>query len=133
VRIHTVHKYLLLAHSPKHYKVLGHLVAQIKRYEPGNYKEKYIETFKQALSVIANSRKNANVMQHLIGFLKSYLDQKTKVDIIKVIENYREEMVPRIVPITLIRHNIELTDIEYIKDQVFLDPHPDDLMLRNHV
>lgn len=133
VRFHTVHKYLLLAHSPRHYKMLGQLVAQIKKYKPENFQEKYIEIYMQALTVKSTARKNVNVLQHIMGFLRPHLDSQARADIIKVIENYRTGLVPLIVPITLIRHYIKLFDIEYIKDQVYLDPHPEELMLRNHV
>lgn len=133
VRFHTVHKYLLLAHSPKHYKTLGQLVAQIKRYKPENFREKYIETFMQGLFVKSTTRKNANVLQHIMGFLRPHLDAQARADIIKVIDNYRAGLVPLVVPITLIKHYINLFNVEYIKDQVYLDPHPEELMLRNHV
>jgi uncharacterized protein YbgA (DUF1722 family)/uncharacterized protein YbbK (DUF523 family) len=133
VRFHSVHKYLLLSHSPKHYKILGQMVAQIKRYKPENFKERYVETFMQALSVKSTTTKNVNVMQHIIGFLKPHLDSKAKADVIKIIGNYRDNMIPLVVPLTLIKHYVKLHDIEYIKDQVYLDPHPEELMLRNHV
>lgn len=133
VQFHSVHKYLLLAHSPKHYKILGQMVAQIKRYNPDNFKKQYIDTFMQALSVKSTISKNVNVMQHIVGFLKPYIDNNAKADIIKVIENYRSGLVPLIVPLTLIKHYVKLHNIEYIKDQVYLDPHPEELMLRNHV
>jgi len=133
VRFHSIHEYLLLAHSPKHYEILGQLAAQIKRYKPENFKEKYVETFMQALSVKSTTRKNVNVMQCIIGFLEPYLDQNARADIIKIIENCRNGLVPLIVPLTLIKHYVELYDIECIKDQVYLNPHPEELMLRNHV
>ena len=133
VQFHTVHKYLLLAHSHKHYKELGQMVAQIKKYKPENFKEKYVETFMQALSVKSTARKNVNVLQHITGFLKPHLGPQARVDIIKVIENYRTGLVPLIVPITLIRHYINIFNIKYINDQVYLNPHPKELMLRNHV
>jgi len=133
VYFHSIHKYLLLAHSPGHHKILGQMVAQVKKYMPENFKQKYMATFMQALSVKSTRRKNVNVMHHIIGFLKPYLDQKAKSDIIMVIENYRGGLVPLIVPLTLIKHYVKLHDIEYIKDQVYLDPHPEELMLRNHV
>jgi uncharacterized protein YbgA (DUF1722 family) len=41
--------------------------------------------------------------------------------------------VPLVVPITLIRHHVRTLRIEYLAGQVYLDPHPRELMLRNHV
>jgi len=133
VRFHTVHKYLLLAHSPKHYKILGQLVAQIKRYNPENFMGEYTRIFMQGFAVKSTTRKNVNVLQHIMGFLKPHLDIRARADILKVIENYRAGLVPLIVPVTLIKHYVKLFDVEYIKDQVYLNPHPEELMLRNHI
>jgi len=50
-----------------------------------------------------------------------------------VIEDYHRELTPLIVPLTLIRHYVNLFEVEYIRDQVYLNPHPKELMLRNRV
>jgi uncharacterized protein YbgA (DUF1722 family) len=68
-----------------------------------------------------------------MAFLKPHLNQNARADIIRIIENYRHGLVPLIVPVTLIKHYVKLFDIEYIRDQIYLDPHPEELMLRNHV
>lgn len=133
VAFHTAHKYLLLAHSPKHYTELGRLIAGIGKYRPENFKKEYSDLFMRGLSVKSTARKNANVLNHIMGFLKTHLAAKSKADIIRVIENYRKGLVPLVVPLTLIKHYVNLFEIEYIKDQVYLDPHPEELMLRNHV
>jgi uncharacterized protein YbgA (DUF1722 family) len=37
------------------------------------------------------------------------------------------------VPITLLRHRVRRSRIEYLAAQSYLEPHPKELMLRNHV
>jgi uncharacterized protein YbgA (DUF1722 family) len=37
------------------------------------------------------------------------------------------------VPITLIRHYVRRFGVAYLRGQVYLDPHPKELMLKNHV
>jgi len=133
VAFHASHKYLLLAHSPKHYKQLGPLVAAVKKYSPSEFRDQYMALFMEGLSVLATPKKNVNVLQHILGFLKSHLTPEEKKDIIGVIEDYHQELVPLIVPITLIKHYLNKFDVEYIKDQVYLNPHPKELMLRNRV
>jgi len=133
VTFHTVHKYLLLAHSPKHYKQLGQLVAASKRYDTDQLRDKYGTLFMEALGVKTTARKNINVLQHVLGFLKNDLTADQKKDILAIIEDYRQGLVPLIVPLTLIRHHIAVHNPEYIKDQIYLCPHPKELMLRNHV
>jgi uncharacterized protein YbgA (DUF1722 family)/uncharacterized protein YbbK (DUF523 family) len=133
VKFHTAYKYLLMSHSPKHFQDLSRMVAQIKKQNPREFKEKYGAFFMKTLSAKSTIRKNSNVLQHIMGFMKSQLNPTAKKDILNVIENYRKGYIPLVVPITLIRHYVDLFDVEYIKDQVYLNPHPEELMLRNHV
>ena len=36
-------------------------------------------------------------------------------------------------PLTLLRHYVGKFALDYLRDQVYLDPHPKELMLLNHV
>jgi uncharacterized protein YbgA (DUF1722 family)/uncharacterized protein YbbK (DUF523 family) len=133
VEFHTANKYLLMAYSPKHYKILGQLVAAIKKYGPANFQEKYRRLFMEGLNLKTTVRKNVNVLHHIMGFLKTQLSAEDKKYILNVVEDYRRELVPLIVPLTLIRHYVEKHHVEYIINQTYLNPHPKELMLRNHV
>jgi uncharacterized protein YbgA (DUF1722 family)/uncharacterized protein YbbK (DUF523 family) len=133
VEFHTAHKYLLLAHSPKHYKQMGQLVAAIKKYTPDEFRGEYRQLFMEGLAVKSTPRKNVNVLQHIMGFLKTHLTAEEKKDILATIDDYHRELVPLVVPMTLIKHYINKHGVEYIQDQVYLNPHPKELMLRNHV
>ncbi len=133
VRFHTINKYLLLSHSPKQYRELGALVAAIKKYTPGDFRDAYSNLFMDTLSVKTTVRKNVNVLQHILGFMKNDLSPGDKKYILDIIEDYRQGLVPLVVPITLIRNFIRTYDVTYIADQTYLNPHPKQLMLRNHV
>ena len=133
VRFHTIHKYLLLAHSAQHYRQLGRLVAQVHEYRPKDLALRYGELFMQALAVRATVRKHVNVLQHILGHFKDRLDAQEKAELLGVIADYHQGLTPLIVPLTLIKHYVQVFDVEYIRDQVYLNPHPKELMLRNHV
>ena len=133
VEFHTAHKYLLMAHSPKHYKQLGQLVAAISDYKPSEFKEEYSGLFMECLAVHATTKKNVNVLQHIMGYLKKHLTPEDKQYILSQIEDYHNLLVPLVVPLTLIKHYVFKHNVEYIKNQVYLNPHPKELMLRNHV
>lgn len=133
VRFHTIHKYLLLAHSAQHYRQLGRLVAQVHEYRPKDLGLRYGELFMQALAVRATVRKHVNVLQHILGHFKDRLDAQEKAELLGVIADYHQGLTPLIVPLTLIKHYVQVFDVEYIRDQVYLNPHPKELMLRNHV
>lgn len=133
VQFHTVHKYLLLSHSQPHYQALGRLVGQAQRYRPKELAVKYGELFMKALAVKATVRKHVNVLQHIIGFFTTKLTPQEKGELLGVIEDHHRGLTPLIVPLTLIRHYVTIFDVSYIREQVYLNPHPKELMLRNHV
>lgn len=133
VRFHTIHKYLLLAHSSQHYQWLGRLVGQAERYRPRELAVQYGEIFMKALAVKATVRKHVNVLQHILGYFKTQLGAPEKAELLDVINDYHRGLTPLIVPLTLIKHYVQLFDVAYIRDQVYLNPHPKELMLRNHV
>jgi uncharacterized protein YbgA (DUF1722 family)/uncharacterized protein YbbK (DUF523 family) len=133
VSFHTMHKLLILAHSPKHYTALGKLVAETKRYRREALHEKYITALMEGLRLIATAKKNTNVLQHMAGYLKKELSSDEKQELQEVIENYHKGLVPLIVPLTLLQHHVRKYNVVYLKKQYYLNPHPIELMLRNHI
>lgn len=133
VQFHTIHKFLLLAYSPKHYDILGRIIAKSKQFKPHELIENYGRAFMEGLSVKSTVKKNVNVLQHIVGFLREDLTIIEKEDLLQTIQDYHKGLVPLIVPITLVRHYVKKYDIGYVKNQVYLNPHPKELMLRNHV
>jgi uncharacterized protein YbgA (DUF1722 family) len=87
----------------------------------------------EALRVRATRRKQSNVLYHLAGYLKKSLDGDDKQELVSLIENYRTGGVPLIVPITLLKHHFRKFPAPWVRDQVYLNPYPAELMLRNHV
>lgn len=133
VEFHTSHKLLMLAHSPRHYSSLGQLVAGAKRVKREGLFSAYIQGFMDGMRLIATPKKNANVLMHIAGYFKKLISSDEKQELLEVIENYRRCLIPLIVPITLVKHYVRKYDIAYLKKQYYLNPHPVELMLRNHV
>ena len=133
VSFHTSHKLLVMAHSPKHYSALGKLVADPKQYKRKELFEQYCATLMEGLQLLATVRKNTNVLQHMAGYFKQQLSPDEKQELQDVIANYHQVLVPLIVPITLLHHYVRKYNVAYLKQQACLNPHPVELMLRNHV
>ncbi|MDA0739343.1 MAG: DUF523 and DUF1722 domain-containing protein [Nitrospirae bacterium] len=133
IDFHTRHKFLLLAHGRTHYQKLGQLVANSKKYSPSELMAEYGTLFMEALKVKVTTRKHVDVLQHLAGFLKKELSREERQELVEVIEDYHRGLTPLIVPLTLIVHYVRIHQISYLLDQVYLTPHPKELMLRNHV
>jgi uncharacterized protein YbgA (DUF1722 family)/uncharacterized protein YbbK (DUF523 family) len=133
VRFHTSHKLLLLAHAPEAYRRLGRLVARAAELPRRDVEQRYVESFMQALTRLATPGLHTNVLQHMAGYFKDWLDAASKRELGDTIADYRRGLVPLVVPLTLVRHYVRTFGVEYLAGQTYLEPHPKELMLRNHV
>jgi uncharacterized protein YbgA (DUF1722 family)/uncharacterized protein YbbK (DUF523 family) len=132
VSFHTDHKLLLMAHSQKHYSLLGKMVAGARKKEKKNFFHEYVTLFMEALKLQATTKKNTNVLMHIAGYFKKSLMSDEKAELLDVIKNYHKGLIPLMAPITLINHYVRKYDEPYLKKQYYLNPHPAELMLRNH-
>lgn len=133
VRFHTSHKMSLLAHSTAAYNDLGRLVATAGSLPRPRLRTEYETAFMATLAKPATRQRHTNVLHHMAGHFKKRVDAPSRAELAACISEYRAGLVPLIVPITLIRHYVRLLAIEYLAGQVYLQPHPRELMLRNHV
>ena len=133
ITFHTDHKLLILSHSPRHLSSLGKLIASAKKYTKENLSSEYIKILTEGLQLLATVKKNTNVLLHIAGYFKKQLSPEDKQELLEVIENYHQGFIPLIVPIILIKHYLRKFDEPYLKRQYYLNPHPLELMLRNHV
>jgi uncharacterized protein YbgA (DUF1722 family)/uncharacterized protein YbbK (DUF523 family) len=132
VDFHTRHKLLILAHSPQHARSLGKLVAKAKEMAPADLYAQYVSLLMEACRLKATVRKHTNVFHHLMGYFKKQLSADEKQELLEVIGGYHQGILPLIVPITLMNHYVRKYDEPYLKKQVYLEPHPVELKLRNH-
>lgn len=130
---HTRHKLLLLAHHPQTYTDLGRLLANLRHTDLEALGRDYLLTLMRGLRHLASRGKNGNVLQHLAGYLRDELDAGDREELARVIDDYREGRVPLVVPITLLRHHFRRHPHPYVAGQVYIEPHPPELMLRNGV
>ena len=131
IRFHSRHKYLLLAHSTVMYRKLGQLLADLNRQPLEEIRASYISGLMQALSRPASRKRHTNVLQHLLGYLKDNLDSAHRTDLAATIDAYRRGEYPLVVPLRLLQHHFSIHPHPYIDEQVYLNPHPQALKLRN--
>lgn len=131
VEFHSNHKLLVMAHSQKHLSALGKLVGGAKGFGQ-DLCTTYIETLMEGLRLIATTRKNTNVLQHILGYFKKDLTGAEKKDLLEIIDAYHRGLIPLVVPVTLLNHYVRKYDKPYLEEQHYLNQHPLELMLRNH-
>jgi uncharacterized protein YbgA (DUF1722 family)/uncharacterized protein YbbK (DUF523 family) len=132
VRFHTRHKLLLLAHSPKKYSELGRLVASASGAGVTRLATEYGGAFMEALAVLPSRGRHSNVLRHMAGYFRTLVEADARRDVAASIDDYERGLVPLIVPITLLTHYARRHEVAYLLDQVYLQPPPKELMLRNH-
>lgn len=134
VAFHTAQKMTLMAHSPSHYRQMGRLVARAGALPWDELTAQYAAQLMEGLQVIATIGRHFNVLQHLMGFLKRDLEPADKAELLGLLEDYRKGLVPLIVPVTLLKHHLRRNPVpEWVHQQVYLNPYPKELMLRNRV
>lgn len=133
VEFHADHKYLIMAHSQETYRQLGRMVAEAGKAELEPLADTYAAELMAALKRPVKPRQHVNVLQHLLGYLKDHIDKLDREEMVETIEQYRQGLVPLIVPITLIRHHFRRYPDPYVMRQYYLSPHPKELMLRNRI
>ena len=133
VAFHTAHKLQLMAHSTAAYRRLGRRVAEVGTTPRAEFRRAYEHGFMAALAVMATPGRHANTLQHAAGHLKKGLDSPGRMELDALIHDYRRGLVPLVVPVTLLRHHTRVLGIDYLSGQTYLEPHPKELMLRNHV
>ena len=130
---HSRYKYLLMAHNPVQYKALGNLLGNMGKTDPRTLGPQYFSELMAALKKCATRRTHTNVLQHLSGYLKKNLSTDDKQEVQHVIGQYRHGIVPLVVPLTLLKHHFRQYPDPYIAQQVYLQPHPENLSLRNAI
>jgi uncharacterized protein YbgA (DUF1722 family)/uncharacterized protein YbbK (DUF523 family) len=133
VTFHTNHKLQLLSHSPRLHGEMGRLVATAGSLDRDELRQRYTEAFMTALEAKATRTRHTNVLEHALGHFKQILSADARRLVVEAISDYRTGLVPLVVPITLISHYVRLHAVDYLAGQSYLEPHPKELMLRNHV
>lgn len=135
IRFHSRYKYLVMAHSLSQYKAIGHVLADLRSRPLDNIADDYIHLLMTALAKPANRKTHTNTLMHLQGYLRAHIDQQDRQELTDLISQYRQGIVPLIVPLTLLKHHLSHNPeaSAYARDQVYLNPHPYELGLRNAI
>ena len=132
VDFHTRHKMLIRAHGEAGYQRLGRLVAEAGRHDMTELADEYVELLMRALKRPATRKQHSNVLSHLAGYLKREIDSGDKAELVRLIDAYRLGRVPLVVPVTMLKHHFRRRPDPYVGHQFYLEPHPEELQLRNY-
>ncbi|MCL5050987.1 MAG: DUF523 and DUF1722 domain-containing protein [Firmicutes bacterium] len=126
---HAAQKFTLLAHNQPVYRRLGRELAATSPMTQ-EFAIYYIETLMAALAKPASRKNHTNVLQHIQGFFSDQLDGAERQELSDLIMQYHDGVVPLMSPLTLVRHYLRKHPSDYLQQQSYLQPYPDDLKLR---
>ncbi|WP_027721664.1 YbgA family protein [Maridesulfovibrio zosterae] len=133
VDFHSRHKMLIMSHNETIYRSMGKLVATAGSADSDDLFPQYFSLLLKALSYKTTINKHVNVLTHALGYFKKDISADEKQELLEVLNQYHNGLIPLIVPITLLNHYVRKYDKEYLAMQYYLKPYPAELMLRNHV
>ena len=133
IDFHASYKYTLMAHDPQSHTSLGRMLADLANEDLAELGDRYFQALMESLTKKASRKSNTNVLSHIQGYLKNHLSSKEKEKLVEAIEQYRNGIIPLIVPIILVKNHFHTYPNEYISKQSYLQPYPDNLSLRNTI
>ncbi|MDY0232402.1 MAG: DUF523 and DUF1722 domain-containing protein [Sulfurimonas sp.] len=133
VDFHKSYKFLLQSKDESIYRELGRIV--------GNHEQKSFEAtlseyellFKKTISQKSSVGKTRNVLEHMSGFIKNFLDSSEKQMLHAQIDDYVAKIIPLVVPLSTLRLYATKYKVNYLLEQRFLDPYPKELALRSEI
>lgn len=132
VEYHSRHKYLLLSHSTVLARELGAVVGVGANRPPLELARAYEGLLTRALGQPATPAGHVNALTHVMGHLKRVLSRAEKTELLESFELFRQGLTPLATPMALLRRHAKAHGEGYLLSQVYLDPHPVELLLRNH-
>jgi len=84
-----------------------------------------------ALKTPATRKSHANVLLHLLGYIRAAVKGAERQDIATIIDSYRRGEVNLATPLTLLSHYLKRHGSEYAQMQRYLEPYPKALGLTN--
>ncbi|MBI4518738.1 MAG: DUF1722 domain-containing protein [Deltaproteobacteria bacterium] len=130
---HSAHKLQLTAHSPRLYTELGQLVTGAKALPRPALRASYEAQFMRTLARTATTRRQVSVLQGTMKYFTSRLEPAALRQLRGLVAEYGSGRLPPVVPLALVRHYAQQFSVPQLQGQTYLEPDPQELMLRNHV
>jgi uncharacterized protein YbgA (DUF1722 family)/uncharacterized protein YbbK (DUF523 family) len=128
VQFQAQNKFLLMGYNQKELRNLGRLVANLEKRPAAEIFEDYEKHLARALARPPRHLSNINVLMHALGYFSPELSHTEKTFLLDSLEHYRAGKIPLSVPLNLIRSWIVRFENDYLQQQTFFMPYPDELM-----
>ncbi|MCD6259316.1 MAG: DUF523 and DUF1722 domain-containing protein [Helicobacteraceae bacterium] len=133
VLFHQKNKFLLQSKDDTLYRQLGKIVGNHEQKAFGDILAEYELLFKTAIAKKTSVGKIRNVLEHMAGFVKTFLTSQEKEMLHEQIDDYANKIIPVIVPLSTLKIYATKYKVEYLLEQTFLKPYPKELALRSDI
>ncbi|MDE0869353.1 MAG: DUF523 and DUF1722 domain-containing protein [Candidatus Poseidoniaceae archaeon] len=135
MEFHNVNKLFLLSRSANAKRRLERLIAQgfDNDDRPETVALAYMTEAQQSLKVLTKSGPIAHAMERVLGKLSSNLSKNERQEVLDTINDFRQGLLPRSAPLTLLQHHLRRCHIDTPIHQRFLSPIPQSLGLMARV
>ncbi|MBU1216951.1 DUF523 and DUF1722 domain-containing protein [bacterium] len=133
VEFHRVNKFMLQSKDETLYRELGKIVGNHEAKSFDLILGEYEFLFKTAIAKKSSKGKTRNVLEHMSGFVKSFLNAEEKAMLHEQIDDYAAQIIPLIVPLSTLKLYASKYGVNYLLEQTFLSPYPKELALRSSV
>ena len=128
VRFQAQNKFMLMSYNQKEMRILGSIVANHEKRPAVRVVEEYEEHLRSAFQNMPRYTSNINVLMHALGYFPKDLSPKERSFFLDSLEQYRNEKVPLSVPLNIARSWIVRFENEYLMNETFFEPYPQDLI-----
>ncbi|MCF7886735.1 MAG: DUF523 and DUF1722 domain-containing protein [Candidatus Marinimicrobia bacterium] len=128
VKFHSNHKYLFLAYNEEAMRACGSIVANHEQHSAAQVFSNYREKMHEILAKPPKYTAIINTLHHIFGGVSDNLSQDEKQFFLNSVEEYRDERIPLSTLNHMLKSYAIRFDNDYLKNQVFLEPYPRDLV-----
>ncbi|MCJ7765648.1 MAG: DUF1722 domain-containing protein [Thiovulaceae bacterium] len=133
VEFHRVNKFMLQSKDELLYRELGRIVGNHEKKTFTEILSEYEFLFKTTIAKKSSKGKTRNVLEHMAGFLKNFLDSEEKEMLHEQIDDFAAQIIPLILPLSTLRLYANKYKVNYLLEQTFISPYPKELALRSDV
>ncbi|HOW14372.1 DUF523 and DUF1722 domain-containing protein [Methanosarcina sp.] len=128
ISFHTQNKFLLMAYNQVELRKLGEIAANREGKLFKDLISDYEKHLYSALSRAPRYTSTINVLIHALGYFSDQLSKREKALFFDWVEKYREGKTSPCPAINLIKSWIVRFENDYLMNQTFFEPYPEDLM-----
>jgi uncharacterized protein YbgA (DUF1722 family)/uncharacterized protein YbbK (DUF523 family) len=128
IEFHSNNKFLLMGYSQKYLSILGNIVANKEKLDISKIYQNYEKNLHLAMSKPLRCNSNKNVLSHAFGYVSKNLNSKEKQLFLESVENFEQGRISISVPINLLKSWVLRFDEDYLANQTFFSPYPEELL-----